>query len=343
MLNEKIDQIKTEITGLISSISSNEDLEKFRIEFLARKGKIASLYDDLKSVPVEQKPIAGQLINSLKKYAEESFENIKKTIQTAANEKINFVDLTLPGRLRPRGTRHPITQTMEEMKSIFTSMGFGIVYGPEIEDDYHNFEALNFPPNHPARDMQDTFFIKDDVVLRTHTTPVQIRIMKERKPPLRVIMPGRVYRNEAVSARSNYFFHQVDGLYVDKNVTFAELKGTLVTFAKNFYGSDIKFRFRPSFFPFTEPSLEMDITCFLCSGKGCRICKNTGWLEVLGAGMVHPNVLKNCGYDPEKISGFAFGMGVDRISLLRYGVDDIRTFFDNDTIFKSVLMKSLCA
>jgi phenylalanyl-tRNA synthetase alpha chain len=216
------------------------------------------------------------------------------------------------------------------MKSIFVSMGFGIAYGPEIEDDYHNFEALNFAANHPARDMQDTFFINDDLVLRTHTTPVQIRILKSQKPPVRMIMPGRVYRNEAVSARSNYFFHQVDGIYVNEKVTFAELKGTLITFAKSFYGSSIKYRFRPSYFPFTEPSLEMDITCFLCSGKGCRICKNSGWLEVLGAGMVHPNVLRNCGHDPEKVSGFAFGMGVDRISLLRYGIDDIRTFFEND-------------
>ena len=233
----------------------------------------------------------------------------------------------------PKGTRHPITQTIEQMKSIFISMGFGIAYGPEIEDDYHNFEALNFAPHHPARDMQDTFFITEDIVLRTHTTPVQIRVMKSQKPPIRVIMPGRVYRNEAVSARSNYFFHQVDGLYVNKNVTFAELKGTLILFAKSFYGSNIKYRFRPSYFPFTEPSLEMDITCFLCAGKGCRICKQTGWLEVLGAGMVHPNVFRNCGYDPEELSGFAFGMGVDRISLLRYGVGDIRTFFENDIRF----------
>jgi len=333
MLEQKISDIRSEIEKLLPTIVSTETLEKFRIEFLSRSGKIASLYDDLKTVSVDQKPLFGQKINILKKFAETQFETFKVSLQSSAASQKNDIDITLPGRERARGTRHPITQTMEEMKNIFVSMGFGIVYGPEIEDDYHNFEALNFAPNHPARDMQDTFFVKEDIVLRTHTTPVQIRVMKNRPLPLRVIMPGRVYRNEAVSARSNYFFHQVDGLYVDKNVTFADLKGTLVTFAKNFYGSDIKYRFRPSYFPFTEPSLEMDITCFLCSGKGCRICKNTGWLEVLGAGMVHPNVLRNCGHDPEKVSGYAFGMGVDRISLLRYGIDDIRIFFENDVRF----------
>ncbi len=333
MLDQKISDIQSEIEKLLPSISSQEELEKFRIEFLSRSGKLASLYEELKSVPNDQKPLFGQKINSLKKTVESQFESVKTKIQSSSSQQKNEIDLTIPGRMIPRGTRHPITQTMEEMKSIFVSMGFGIVYGPEIEDDYHNFEALNFAPHHPARDMQDTFFVKDDVVLRTHTSPVQIRVMKSRPLPLRVIMPGRVYRNEAVSARSNYFFHQVEGLYVDKNVTFADLKGTLVTFAKNFYGNDIKYRFRPSYFPFTEPSLEMDITCFLCNGKGCRICKQTGWLEVLGAGMVHPNVLRNCGHDPEKVSGYAFGMGVDRISLLRYGINDIRIFFENDIRF----------
>lgn len=332
MMQEKIKSIESEITSLSGSISTAEKLEQYRIEFLARKGKISALYDDLKTVPADQKPSVGQQINQLKKRAEEVYESLKVKFNSPA-PKEETTDLTLPGRMLPKGTRHPITQTLEQMKSIFISMGFGIAYGPEIEDDYHNFEALNFAPNHPARDMQDTFFITDDTVLRTHTTPVQIRIMKSQKPPIRVIMPGRVYRNEAVSARSNYFFHQVDGLYVNENVTFAELKGTLITFAKSFYGNEIKYRFRPSYFPFTEPSLEMDITCFLCSGKGCRICKHTGWLEVLGAGMVHPNVFRNCGYDPEKVSGFAFGMGVDRISLLRYGVGDIRTFFENDIRF----------
>ncbi len=330
MIRQKIQDILTQIDELARTVSTPEALEQYRIEFLSRKGKIASLYDELKNVSVDQKPHTGQQINALKKRAEEIHDSITERLSSTAHPEQDSVDLTLPGRMMPHGSRHPISQTIEQMKSIFVSMGFGIAYGPEIEDEYHNFEALNFAANHPARDMQDTFFIKDDVVLRTHTTPVQIRIMKSQKPPIRMIMPGRVYRNEAISARSNYFFHQVDGLYVNEKVTFAELKGTLITFAKSFYGSSIKYRFRPSYFPFTEPSLEMDITCFLCSGKGCRICKHSGWLEVLGAGMVHPNVFRNCGYDPEKVSGYAFGMGVDRISLLRYGIDDIRSFFEND-------------
>jgi phenylalanyl-tRNA synthetase alpha chain len=333
MLDKKITDLQAEIDHVISAVTSGDLLEKFRIEFLSRSGKLASLYEDLKTIPGDQKPLFGQKINTLKKNTEARFEELKNSLLAGAAHEKNDIDITLPGRMRPKGTRHPITRTIEEMKSIFVSMGFGVVYGPEIEDDYHNFEALNFAPNHPARDMQDTFFVKDDIMLRTHTTPVQVRVMKDRPLPLRVIMPGRVYRNEAVSARSNYFFHQVDGLYVDKHVTFADLKGTLVTFAKNFYGSDIQYRFRPSYFPFTEPSLEMDITCFLCKGNGCRICKHSGWLEVLGAGMVHPNVLRNCGHDPEQVSGYAFGMGVDRISLLRYGVDDIRIFFENDVRF----------
>lgn len=333
MLEQSITELRTAIEHQLPVIVSAEELEHFRITFLSRSGKIAALYDQLKSVPKEEKPRVGQLINALKQDAESRFETKRTEILARNTAAAETVDITLPGRIREKGTRHPITRTMDEMKSIFTAMGFGIVYGPEVEDDYHNFEALNFAKHHPARDMQDTFFVKEDLVLRTHTTPVQIRVMKDRPLPLRVIMPGRVYRNEAVSARSNYFFHQVDGLYVDKHVTFADLKGTLVTFAKNFYGSDIQYRFRPSYFPFTEPSLEMDITCFLCTGKGCRICKHSGWLEVLGAGMVHPNVLRNCGHDPEQVSGYAFGMGVDRISLLRYGVDDIRIFFENDMRF----------
>ncbi len=332
-LDQKISGIRAEIESALPAIASAESLETFRIQYLSRSGKIASLYEDLKSVPAGEKPLVGQQINLLKRSAEESYQTKKNELNASAVATGPDVDVTLPGRERPKGTRHPITRTIEEIKAIFVAMGFGIAYGPEVEDDYHNFEALNFAPHHPARDMQDTFFVKDDLVLRTHTTPVQIRVMQQGPPPIRVIMPGRVFRNEAVSARSNYFFHQVDGVYVDRHVTFADLKGTLITFAKNFYGSGIKYRFRPSYFPFTEPSLEMDITCFLCSGKGCRICKQTGWLEVLGAGMIHPNVLKNCSLDPEQYSGFAFGMGVDRISLLRYGVDDIRLFFENDVRF----------
>ncbi|HQJ46124.1 MAG TPA: phenylalanine--tRNA ligase subunit alpha, partial [Ignavibacteriaceae bacterium] len=239
----------------------------------------------------------------------------------------------LPGSQYIIGSKHILTQTLDEIKSIFKGMGFSVVNGPELESDYYNFEALNFPADHPARDMQDTFFISKDFLLRTHTSPVQVRIMEKHTPPVRAIMPGKVYRNEAVSARSYCMFHQVEGIYVDTDVTFAELKGTLVSFAKQFYGSDLKYRFRPSFFPFTEPSAEMDITCYLCKGSGCKICKNSGWLEILGCGMVDPNVFKFVNYDSEKYTGYAFGMGIERIALLKYGITDIRIFFDNDIRF----------
>jgi phenylalanyl-tRNA synthetase alpha chain len=231
------------------------------------------------------------------------------------------------------GSKHPLTQTLEEITAIFVSMGFGVADGPEIEDDHHNFEALNFPPDHPARDMQDTFFLGPRALLRTHTSPVQIRVMEEHRPPLRVIMPGKVYRNEAISARSYCMFHQVEGLCVDRGVTFAELKGTLIEFITRYYGSGLKFRFRPTFFPFTEPSADIYISCFICGGKGCRLCKQAGWLEILGCGMVDPNVFASVGYDPEEFTGYAFGMGIDRIAMLRHGIDDIRLFFDNDVRF----------
>jgi phenylalanyl-tRNA synthetase alpha chain len=243
-------------------------------------------------------------------------------------------DVTLPGRILYHGHAHPIMQAKARMEEIFTRMGFTIELGPDVEDDYHNFEALNFAADHPARDMQDTFFVKgegrEDLVLRTHTSPVQIRVMQSRKPPIRSIMPGRVYRNEAVNPRSLAEFHQVEGLYIDRNVTMAQLKGTLFEFARAYFSADVNVRFRPSFFPFTEPSAEMDVTCFLCDGKGCRVCKYSGWLEILGCGMVHPNVLRNCGIDPEVYSGYAFGMGIERTHMQRIGLDDIRLFYEND-------------
>jgi phenylalanyl-tRNA synthetase alpha chain len=252
--------------------------------------------------------------------------------RTVKPKNVQF-DLTLPGRPKPIGTKHPVVQVMEDMKRIFVSMGFSVETGPDIESDYYNFGALNFAPDHPARDMQDTIFIADKILLRTHTSPVQIRVMEKQQPPVRAIMPGWAYRNEATSARSLVAFHQIEGLYVDRGVTFSELKGTLVAFAKQFYGSSIKYRFRPSFFPFTEPSAEMDITCFICGGKGCRICKHSGWLEVLGSGMVHPHVFQAVGYDLEKYSGYAFGMGIERTALLRYNIDDIRILYENDVRF----------
>jgi len=246
---------------------------------------------------------------------------------------LDELDLTLPGISKQIGRKHILIQTLDEIRAIFKSMGFSVSEGPEIESDYNNFEALNFPHDHPARDMQDTFFLSKDFLLRTHTSPVQIRVMEKNEPPVRVIMPGRCYRNEAVSSRSFCMFHQVEGLYVDTDVTFSELKGTLVGFAKQFYGENLKYRFRPSFFPFTEPSAEMDITCFLCNGKGCRVCKMSGWLEILGCGMVDPNVFKYVGYDPEKYTGYAFGMGIERIGLLKYNIPDIRIYFENDLRF----------
>ena len=301
------------------------------MEFLVKKGKIQALFDRMKDVPKEQKPIIGKELNILRKTIEANFNELKQKFEQKNNDTSD-IDLTLPGKRTFKGTSHPVLNVMNEMIDIFREMGFSVAEGPEIEDDEHNFDALNFPKDHPARDMQDTFFIKSDnnLLLRTHTSPVQIRIMQEQKPPIRSIMPGRVYRNEAINARSLAEFHQIEGLYINKKVTFAELKGTLISFSKKMYGENSRFRFRPSFFPFTEPSAELDISCFLCGGNGCRICKHTGWLEIAGCGMVHPNVLKAGGIDPEEYSGFAFGFGIERVAMLRTGITDIRLFYEND-------------
>lgn len=329
---QKIEEIRRQIDSDLTSIRNTDDLENFRIKFLSRKGIIAELYDEIKSIPAHERPAIGKAINELREYCQKNFDSKKQEIQSSL-EETEIIDLTLPGRRKWLGSIHPISQTLIEIKSIFKNMGFEIADGPEIETDYYNFEALNFPPEHPARDMQDTFFISENVLLRTHTSPVQVRVMEKKQPPVRVIIPGRVYRNEAISARSYCLFHQIEGLYVDVNVTFSELKGTLVAFARQFFGSNLKYRFRPSFFPFTEPSAEMDITCFLCNGTGCRVCKNTGWLEILGCGMVDPNVYKFVKYNPLKYKGYAFGMGIERIAMLRYGIDDIRLLFDNEIRF----------
>jgi phenylalanyl-tRNA synthetase alpha chain len=274
------------------------------------------------------------MLNDLRDGIQRSYEEKKHTLEVARERPIDL-DLTLPGRVTFPGSRHPLTQTLDEIKGIFASMGFGVAEGPEIEDDFHNFGALNFPQDHPARDMQDTFFLNGQALLRTHTSPMQIRVMEENNPPIRVIIPGKVYRNEAVSPRSLCIFHQVEGLYVGRGVTFSELKGTLASFVHQFYGSGIRYKFRPTFFPFTEPSADIYISCFICGGKGCRMCKSAGWLEVLGCGMVHPEVFRAVGYDPEMYTGYAFGMGIERIAALRYGVDDLRLFYDNDVRFLS--------
>jgi phenylalanyl-tRNA synthetase alpha chain len=333
---ERIEQLKKEFFQELTTVTDTNSLETFRIKYLARKGLLSTLFDDLKNVPPSEKPVAGKSLNELRKDAQEAYEAKKKELEQSLPGKGDVsIDITLPGRPKPTGTLHPITQTIDEIKKIFLRMGFAIATGPEVETDYYNFQALNFPPDHPARDMQDTFFLSKskNVLLRTHTSPVQIRTMERQKPPVRVIIPGRVYRNETLSARSSFLFHQIEGLYVDKGVAFSDLKGTLVAFAKQFYGSDVKYKFRPTFFPFTEPSADMYISCFICSGKGCRVCKYVGWLEILGSGMVHPHLYKYVGYDAEKYSGFAFGMGIERIAMLRYGIDDIRLFYQNDVRF----------
>jgi phenylalanyl-tRNA synthetase alpha chain len=331
-MHSKIQQLRQQAESDLATVTTEALLEEFRIRYLARKGLIASLFDELKTVPAAEKPAIGKELNSLRQHVQSLYDEKSKSL-TAPTQTAPALDMTLPGRRNYLGTKHPLTQTLDEIKSIFVSMGFGIADGPEIEDDFHNFEALNFPPDHPARDMQDTFFLSKKALLRTHTSPVQIRVMEKTPPPVRVIMPGKVYRNEAVSSRSLCTFHQVEGLYVDRGVTFSELKGTLISFIKQFYGSGLKYKFRPTFFPFTEPSADIYITCFICNGKGCKMCKQGGWLEILGCGMVHPNVFKSVGYDAEMYTGYAFGMGIERIAALRFGVDDIRLFYENDVRF----------
>ena len=333
---EEIQRLKDEAKSALGNMKSTDDAENFRLQYLSRKGALAQLFEKLKDVPKENKPALGKALNELRNFIENEFETSKNNLGGKTASQDGNVDLSIPGRKRYTGHKHPLTQTADEIKRIFTNIGFGIADGPEIEDDYHNFEALNFPPDHPARDMQDTFFVKSEegkYVLRTHTSGVQIRVMENNKPPVRVIMPGRVYRNEAISARSYCLFHQVEGLYVDKNVSLAELKGTIAYFAKEFFNEQAKLRFRPSYFPFTEPSAEVDVNCFVCGGKGCKICKYSGWLEIMGCGMVDPNVFKAVKYDENEVSGYAFGMGIERLALLRYGIDDIRLFFENDLRF----------
>jgi len=329
----ELEQIRKDFEQAIDRSNTSSELEELRIKYLSRNGIITKLFDQLKAVSVEEKPAFGKLLNNLRSETTESFNNKKTILESGKTPDTLELDLTLPGKTVKVGSKHILSQTLFEIKSIFKGLGFSVYDGPELESDYYNFEALNFPPDHPARDMQDTFFVGEKFVLRTHTTPVQIRIMEKEQPPIRAIMPGRVYRNEAISSRSYCMFHQVDGIYVDTDVSFAELKGTLVSFAKQFYGEGLKYRFRPSFFPFTEPSAEMDITCYICMGKGCRVCKHSGWLEILGCGMVDPNVFKYVNYDSEKYTGYAFGMGIERIAMLKYGIDDIRIFFENDLRF----------
>ena len=332
-LREQIEALRDEITGFNSNDPAQ--VEEFRIKYLGTKGQLKNLMGELKNVPVEQKKEAGQLLNEFKQFVEAHYETLKSNSSSAADAADTGIDLSLPGDPTPLGSRHPVTLMRNQIVSIFQRLGFAVAEGPEIEDDWHNFGALNLPAHHPARDMQDTFYIQQnpDWVLRTHTSSVQIREMEKGNLPIRMLMPGRVFRNETVSARSHCFFHQIEGLYIDKNVSFADLKQTLYFFVKEMYGANVKVRFRPSYFPFTEPSAEMDVSCFICGGEGCHVCKKTGWVEILGCGMVHPNVLSNCGIDPEEYNGFAFGLGVERPAMLKYGVNDLRLFSENDVRF----------
>lgn len=328
----RIKQLTDEINALYAN--TMDEVEILRIKYLSKKGEVSALFNDFRNVPNDEKREIGQLLNDLKNLAQDKINGMKETLSaTDKMEKRN--DLTRTAEPVKLGTRHPLMLVKQEIAEIFSRIGFTISEGPEIEDDWHVFGALNFPPEHPARDMQDTFFIEKnpDVLLRTHTSSVQTRIMSSQQPPIRMIFPGRVYRNEAISYRAHCFFHQVEGLYIDKNVSFADLKQALLYFAKEMFGADTQIRLRPSYFPFTEPSAEMDISCNLCGGKGCAFCKYTGWVEILGCGMVDPNVLKNCSIDPEIYSGYAFGMGVERITNLKYQVKDLRLFSENDVRF----------
>jgi phenylalanyl-tRNA synthetase alpha chain len=329
---EKISVLQQEIEN--ATASSMDEVEALRIKYISKKGSVNQLFTDFKNIPNEQKKEVGKVLNELKNFALEKINSLRDSFEAKGIEATGS-DLTLPGEPLKLGTRHPLSLVKNEIISIFGRLGFTVAEGPEIEDDWHVFSALNFPPEHPARDMQDTFFIEKnpDVLLRTHTSSVQIRVMERTQPPIRAIFPGRVFRNEAISARSHCIFHQVEGLYVDENVSFADLKQTLLYFAKELFGEDTQIRLRPSYFPFTEPSAEMDVSCSICGGKGCNVCKYTGWLEILGCGMVDPNVLEACGIDSQKYTGFAFGMGIERIAMLRYGIKDIRHFFENDLRF----------
>ncbi len=356
MLSENIARLAADLAA--ADLSTAAALDQFRLAYLGRKGQLADLFDQLKTVPAEERRAVGQQLNQLKQQAQARFEEAQQILETAGSEPAGGAgfDYTLPVVPNQLGTRHPLMLVREEMLRVFARIGFNVEEGPEIEDDWHNFTALNFPENHPARDMQDTFFLKSDEVrsdevmrsdnephppitssphylLRTHTSNVQVRVMETQKPPIRCVVPGRVFRNEAISARAHMMFHQVEGLFVDEGVSFADLKQTIYYFVQEMFGDRVQVRFRPSFFPFTEPSAEVDITCLICAGAGCNVCKHSGWVEILGCGMIDPAVLENCGIDPEKYSGYAWGMGIERITMLKYQIKDLRLFTENDVRF----------
>ena len=332
-LLQQIEAYKQEIAA--ANAVSPEEVENFRIKYLGTKGLVKAVMGEMKNVPAENRKGFGQVLNAFKTFAEEKYASLKDAAESGATANASNIDWSLPGDPIPVGTRHPLSIVRNQIVSIFKRIGFAVAEGPEIEDDWHNFTALNLPENHPARDMQDTFYVNQnpDFLLRTHTSSVQARVMEKQKPPIRIICPGRVYRNETISARAHCFFHQVEGLYIDDNASFADLKQTLYFFVQEMFGKDVKVRFRPSYFPFTEPSAEMDISCSVCGGTGCSLCKQTGWVEILGCGMVHPKLLENFGIDSNKYTGFAFGMGVERICQLKYRVNDLRLYSQNDVRF----------
>lgn len=342
-MNNKIEQLLAEVEKFTAD--TEQKIEEFRIAMLGKKGALTQLFDNFKTVSVEQKKELGQKLNVLKNKAQDKIKELKDQLGSSGKDVVLGVDKTMPGVKSEVGTRHPLSVVKNEIVQIFNRLGYVTAEGPEIEDDWHVFSALNFAPDHPARDMQDTFFINSDsdnpILLRTHTSSVQVRVMEKQKPPIRVVCPGRVFRNEDISARAHCIFHQVEGLYIDEDVSFADMKQTLLYFTREMFGENVEIRLRPSYFPFTEPSAEMDVSCTICGGKGCNICKYTGWLEIMGCGMVHPNVLESCGIDSKKYSGFAFGMGVERIAQLKWQVSDIRLYFENDVrflnLFKTVV------
>ncbi len=335
-MKNKLNEIQEAALRQIEEAKESEALQEIKVKYLGKKGELTTILKSMGSLSKEERPVMGKLVNDVKKVVEEKLEEaIKKIKEEEKNKKLQseIIDITLPGNKNVIGKRHPLELTIERIKDIFISMGFTIEDGPEVELDYYNFEALNIPKNHPARSEQDTFYINDNIVLRTQTSGVQVRTMEKQKPPIKMISPGKVYRADSVDATHSPIFHQMEGLVVAKGVTFADLKGTLELFTKKMFGDKVKTKFRPHHFPFTEPSAEMDATCFVCGGKGCNVCKGSGWIELLGCGMVHPNVLRSCGIDPEEYSGFAFGFGIDRMVMLSYGLDDIRLLYESDMRF----------
>ncbi len=332
---EQLEKLRSRALDEIASVVSEDELQNFRVKYLGKKGELTSVMKGIGGLSPEERPLLGQVVNSIRDLLEERIDSVlEETRNRTKADKLKGerLDVTLPGRRLPKGTKHPVTLVIEEVSEIFAGLGFQVAEGPEIEQDYYNFEALNFPKDHPARDMQDTFFVENNLLLRTHTSPVQIRTMLKHAPPIRVISPGTVYRCDSDATHSP-MFHQIEGFMVDKGITFADLKGILTIFVTQYFGKGVGVRLRPSFFPFTEPSAEVDIACVICKGKGCRVCKQSGWLEILGAGMVDPEVFRHVEYDPETVTGFAFGMGIERIAMLRYGISDMRLLFENDLRF----------